>query len=123
LSSHLLSSNLIIFHLILLNSFIFTINKSNNEFDSETSFNDIIKFDNKNYTSGSICINDKNTLIIEYSDKSPGQSRLFYSLKENGRGYFENEEDIREINITSCQYYYGKKIFQRYDSMNAFVSL
>ena len=115
--------NLIIFQLILLNSFIFAINKSNNDFDSETSFNDIIKFDNKNYTSGSICINDKNTLIIEYSDKSPGHSRLFYSLKENGRGYFENEEDIREINITSCQYYYGKKIFQRYDSMNAFVSL
>ena len=83
----------------------------------------IIEIGNNKYTSGNICTNNKNILSIEYSNESSGDKRLFYSLQENGRGNFENDEDIKEITISSDKYYQGKNIIERYESINAFVSL
>ena len=85
--------------------------------DSKDCFNDIIKFDNNKYRAGQICTNNKNDLIIEYSDESPGDSRLFYSLKEDGRGFFPNEALTKEITLPN------NKIYKRYESINAFISL
>ena len=100
-----------------LKSYNFSKCSSNDDFNSKTCFNNIIKFDSKKYRAGQICTNKNNDLIIEYSDASPGNSRLFYSLKENGHGFFPNEETTKEINIT------GDKIYNRYESINAFVSI
>ena len=107
----------IILFLTKLKSFNFTKCGVNDDFNSKTCFNDIIKFNNKKYRAGQICTNKKNDLIIEYSDESPGNSRLFYSLKENGRGFFQNEEIIKEMTLTN------DKINDRYESINAFISL
>jgi len=107
----------IILFLTKLKSFNFTKCGVNDDFNSKTCFNDIIKFNNKKYRAGQICTNKKNDLIIEYSDESPGNSRLFYSLKENGRGFFQNEEIIKEMTLTN------DKINNRYESINAFISL
>lgn len=64
-----------------------------------------------------MCLNKNNDLIIEYSDDHPGNSRIFYYIKENGHGFFQNEEARKEISLT------GYKIINRYESINAFVSL
>ena len=106
-----------------LKLFNFTTCKSRDDLNSKDCFNNIIKFGNKKYTRGYICSNDKNILSIEYSDESSEDSRLIYSLKENGRGFFENEKSIKEITLNSNQYHEGKKIIGRYEPINAFVSL
>ena len=106
-----------------LKLFNFTTCKTKDDLNSKDCFNDIIKLANKKYTRGYICSNDKNILAIEYSSESSDDSRLFYSLKENGRGVFENEKAIKEITLNSNQYHEGKKIIGRYESINAFVSL
>lgn len=103
--------------------FNFTTCKTKDDLNSKDCFNDIIKFDNKKYARGYICSNDKNILAIEYSAESSEDSRLFFSLKENGRGFFENEQAIKEITLNSNLYHEGKKIIGRYESINAFVSL
>ena len=64
-------------------------------FNNADCFNDIIKIKNKKYRSGQINTNQKNEVIIEYSNDTPGDSRLFYSLKEKGWGFYENEEVLR----------------------------
>ena len=97
-------------------------------FNTKTCFNDIIKFSNKKYRAGHILTNTNNETIIMFSDDSPGDSRLFYALKENGRGfYFDNETVIKEITLTSDQYYtqdnVNKPIIGRYESINEFVYL
>jgi len=107
----------IILFLTKLKSFNFSKCETNDNFNSKTCFNDIIKFNNKKYRAGQICTNKKNDLVIEYSDGSPGNSRLFYSLKENGRGFFQNQSPTKEIFLTN------DKIVNRYESINAFISL
>ena len=107
----------IILVLTKIKSFNFTKCGDNDDFNSQTCFNDIIKFNNKKYRAGQICTNKKNDLMIEYSDESPGNSRLFYSLKENGRGFFQNETVVKEMILTN------DKIINRYESVNAFISL
>jgi hypothetical protein len=58
-----------------------------------------------------------------FSDDSPGDSRLFYSLKENGRSfYYDNETVIKEISIPSINKY-ERNIVGRYESLNEFVYL
>ena len=113
--------NITFFFIILfldqLKSFLLSNCKKEDDFNSQTCFNDIIKLDNKKYRAGQICTNGKNDLIIEYSDSSPGNSRLFYALKENGRGFFQNESPIKEITMS------GDGIINRYESINAFISL
>jgi hypothetical protein len=105
----------IILFLTKIKSFNFTKCGDNDDFNSQTCFNDIIKFNNKKYRAGQICTNKKNDLVIEYSDESPGNSRLFYSLKENGRGFFQNETVVKEMILTN------DKIINRYESVNAFI--
>ena len=87
---HSRKNHLLLFTIILLTR-LKPLNFSNCECDglySKVCFNDIIKFDNHKYKAGQISTNNKNDLIIEYSEESPGDFRLFYSLKENGRGFF-----------------------------------
>ena len=122
-SKNNLSLLFIVIFLAELKLFNFTTCKSKDDFNSKTCFNDIIKFNNKKYTNGYICTNNKNILAIEYSDESTGNSRLFYSLKENGRGFFQNEKSIKEIDLNSDKFHEGKKIIGRYESINSFVSL
>ena len=108
---------MLIIFLTKMKSFNFSKCSQNDDLNSQTCFNNIIKFDSKKYRAGQICTNKKDDLIIEYSDTIPGHSRLFYSLKENGRGFFQNEETTKEITIT------GDKIYNRYESINSFVSI
>ena len=79
-------SNFLFLFMILfltkLKSFNFSKCGAQDDFNSQTCFNDIIKFNNKKYRAGQISTNKENDLIIEYSDESPGNSRLFYSFKK-----------------------------------------
>ena len=58
-------------------------------------FNKIMQFNSKNYRAGHFAINNKGDMVVEYSDE---HSRLFYGFKNNGRYYFETENNIKEIN-------------------------
>ena len=89
-------------------------------FNNADCFNDIIKINNKKYRAGKINTNQKNEVIIEYSDDTPGDSRLFYSLKENGRGFYENEEVRKEMNLTSDQYLYFSPHKNNYQHNNEY---
>ena len=108
---------IIIIFLAKLKVFNFSQCEDDDDLNSKTCFNDIIKFDNKKYRAGQICVNKNNDLIIEYSDEYPGNSRIFYYIKENGHGFFQNEEAIKEISLID------DKIINRYESINAFVSI
>ena len=108
---------IIIIFLAKLKVFNFSQCEDDDDLNSKTCFNDIIKFDNKKYRAGQICVNKNNDLIIEYSDDYPGNSRIFYYIKENGHGFFPNEETIKEISLID------DKIINRYESINAFVSI
>ena len=68
-------------------------------FNENTCFNDIIVFDDKKYRAGHSLTNKDNTLIIMFSDDNPGDSRLVYAIKENGRGYYANENKIKLVKI------------------------
>ena len=116
---HSRKNHLLLFTIILLTR-LKPLNFSNCECDglySKDCFNDIIKFDNHKYKAGQISTNNKNDLIIEYSEESPGDFRLFYSLKENGRGFFQNEAVTKEMAL------HIDKKYKRDESINAFVSL
>ena len=63
--------------------------------DDTTCFNGIIKLNHINYRAGHFASNKNNDLIIEYSGDPPAGKRLFYGLKLNGRGFF-NDSYIRE---------------------------
>ena len=108
---------IIIIFLAKLKVFNFSQCEDDDDLNSKTCFNDIIKFDNKKYRAGQICVNKNNDLIIEYSDDYPGNSRIFYYIRENGHGFFPNEETIKEISLID------DKIINRYESINAFVSI
>ena len=84
-------------------------------FNTESCFNDIIKINNKQYRAGQIQVNNNNDLIIEFSDNSPGDSRLFYSLKENGRGFYANEAVRKEISLSCNEYFYDQDHDINYD--------
>ena len=74
-------------------------------FNREECFNDIIKFGHKKFRAGQIVTNKNNVTVIMFSDDSPGDTRLFYTLNEEGRGfYYDNETIIREISLSSDQY-------------------
>jgi len=99
-------------------------------FNTESCFNDIIIINNKDYRAGQIQVNNNNDLIIEFSDnKSPYDSRLFFSLKENGRGFYANEEIRKEITLSSDKYFHDNEhdityhVIGRYESINQFISL
>ena len=100
-------------------------------FNNGNCFNDIIQFDDKKYRAGHSLTNKNNTLIIMFSDDSPGDSRLVYAIKENGRGYYANENKIKLITLTNLGNYsrHEGKInvdatyIGRYESINELVYL
>ena len=81
-------------------------------------FNEILFFNTKNYRAGHFAINNKGDMVVEYSDE---HSRLFYGLKNNGRNFFETENNLKEIN--DLQNYNQTDAYQRYESNNIFVYL
>ena len=84
------NNNLLLFIIIFL-ARLKLLNFSNcagSQLDSKDCFNNIIKFDNKKYRASQISTDNKNNLIIEFSDESPGDSRLLYYLKEETEEVF-----------------------------------
>ena len=88
--------------------------------DETTCFNNVIKFDTKEYRAGHFVTYKNGDLIAEFSDDGgddKGFSRIFYGLKKNGRYYFPNETATLEIaNIGSIGTARG-----RYESLNQLV--
>ena len=68
--------------------------------DDNNYFNNIIKFNNKNYKAGKFAINNKGELILELSENNEMNSTiLFYGLTKQGRYLFSNETSYnKEIN-------------------------
>ena len=87
---------------------------SGTSLEDPACFNNVIKFNHSNYRAGHFASKKNSDLVIEYSGDPPYTKRLFYGLKKNGRGYF-NDGYIREKNLTEN---YG-----RYESRNLFISL
>ena len=69
--------------------------------DDNNYFNNIIKFNNKNYKAGKFAINNKGELIFKLSENNEMNSTiLFYGLTKEGRYLFSNESSYtKEINI------------------------
>ena len=88
--------------------------------DETTCFNNVIKFDTKEYRAGHFVTYKNGDLIAEFSDDGgddKGFSRIFYGLKKNGRYYFPNETATLEIgNIGRIGTARG-----RYESLNQLV--
>ena len=76
-----------------------------------------IEFKSKNYRYGQIAFNLNGDMIIEYSYK---KYRLFYGLKQNGKSYFKDENQIetaiKEIEISD-------DLYNRKYTKNIFISL
>lgn len=81
-------------------------------------FNQILLFNNKNYRAGHFAINAKGDMIVEYSHD---HSRLFFGFKKNGRYFFDNENNRKEIeNIQNIN---QVDAYGRFESNNIFVYL
>jgi hypothetical protein len=100
-------------------------------FNNANCFNDIIVFNDKKYRAGHTLTNQKNETFIMFSDDSPGDSRLIYALKKNGRGFYENEVKIKVYTLSDEGYYekhdgridVKHKYIGRYESINEFIYL
>ena len=115
---------LFLIHIKLYNSAVMTSCIAQDNFNTKTCFNDIIEFSDKKYRAGQILTNKDNVTTIMFSDDSPGDSRLLYSLGENGRGFFyDNETVIKVLTLTSDQYKDKIHIIGRYECLNEFVYL
>ena len=91
---------------------------------SETDcFNNIIEINinsERYYRAGHFATNKNGDLIIEYSSDGtdlPQDYRLFYALKENGRGFFDDNY-MKEKQLTKSGNYIG-----RYESRNIMIHL
>ena len=112
---------LIIFLYILISiKFIYCSNtcKDYNNFNNNECFNNILIFNSKTYRAGHFAQNKDGDMIVEYSDNSPGKSRLFFGLKKSGKYYFTAENITKEIEIIDSD----SDIYGRYESINLFVS-
>ena len=92
-----------------------------NKIFNKTCFNDVLRFDNKNYRAGHFITYKNGDMIEEFSDDgyltTDGYARIFYGLKSNGRYYFPNENPTFEIeNIGNVDGNRG-----RYESLNQIV--
>ena len=89
---------------------------------SDTSCFDNIITIKKNFRAGQFATNLKGDMIAEYSNNDGNNlyKRLFFGLKKNGRGYFPDENSIKEkdVKYTDTSTGYG-----RYESRNLFVCL
>ena len=87
---------------------------------SETDcFNAIMELNmnNRCYRAGHFVTSKNNDLFIEYSGDGPTDYRLFYGLKENGRGYF-NDSNVKEKQLVKSGSYIG-----RFESRNIMIHL
>lgn len=94
--------------------------KEANSLNQTDCFNHIIEINKEDarYFRAGHFVTDKNgNLIIEYSGDGPSNYRLFYALKKNGRGYF-NDATIKEKQLTKTGNYIG-----RYESRNFLIHL
>ena len=74
--------------------------KSNSNLNNNNCFTNIIKIEGNQYRAGRFETTKDGGLIIEYSeDTTPGKGRLFYRLTKDGRGYYDDDNPIREINM------------------------
>ena len=83
-------------------------------------FNNIIeinKGDERYYRAGHFATNKNGDLIIEFSGDGPADYRLFYVLKKNGRGFFDDNY-IKEKQLVKSGSYIG-----RYESRNIMIHL
>jgi len=95
--------------------------------DNIQCFDNIIKFDHKNYQTSNFAKNKNGDLIIEFSeDNEISSSRLFYGLTNDGRYYFKNQSSYTyELNIDNdiledFGYFYFDL---NYKTTNLFVSI
>ena len=94
--------------------------------NTKECFNDVLKFDSKEYRAGHFVTYKNGDMIAEFSDdvendsnEEYGYSRIFYGLKENGRYFFPNDSPTWEIeNIGKIDSARG-----RYESLNRIVFL
>ena len=77
-----------------------------------------LEFRTKNYIAGHFAFNLNGDMIIQYSNK---KHRLFYGLKQNGKGFFKDKNNETSILIDSVSEDYDS--YNRYGSKNIFVSL
>ena len=108
----------IIFIFLLLNQFSLLAcdaSCSSGTFLSDSfCFNNVIYFNHLNYRSGHFAQKKNGDLVLEYSGDPPITKRLFYGLKSNGRGLF-NDGYIREKDLPTGH--------GRFEARNLFVSL
>ena len=103
--------------------------KTHNDLGDSVCFNNIIKFERNKYRAGRFETTKDKGLIIEYSeDSTPGIGRLFYRLTKDGRGYYENDNPIREFNVSKVvsikdEHDNDQKISSRYEARNALIIL
>jgi len=114
-------------YMILLYLFLNLIKACESACPNGVYLSDASCFDNiitikKNFRAGQFATNIKGDMIAEYSnnDENSLYKRLFFGLKKNGRGYFPDENTIKEkdVKYTDTSTGYG-----RYESRNLFVCL
>ena len=91
----------------------------------EKCFNNILKFDNKNYQANNFAKNKNGDLVIEFSeDNEISSSRLFYGLTKDGRYFFKNHTSYTyELNINNEDFLENYNYYGIYNSLNLFVSI
>ena len=104
--------------------------KSNSNLNNNNCFSNIIKFEGNKYRAGRFETTKDGGLIIEYSeDAQPGKGRLFYRLTKDGRGYYDDDNPIREINMTEVKVTRNEKntedvrVSGRYEARNKLIVL
>ena len=84
--------------------------------------NNIILFNDRKYRYGSLAINSKGDLIVEFSTEENNGIRLFYGLKQNGNFFFKNSENSG-ISTKIIKLNYGEEALMRYESENIFITV
>ena len=95
---------------------------------STTCFNNVLKFDTKQYRAGHFVTTKSGDLLIEYSedDGVEGRGRLFYRITKDGRNYYSDDSPIYEFKINTSYVSSSdssKYIGGRYESQNILVSM
>ena len=95
--------------------------KNIKDLTNKNCYNDLILFNDLDWRAGHACTNKQNVTIIEFSrNHGSEKSRLFYSLKDNGRYYFSKATyKIDTMRCDDCSTDYRG----RFESRNLLVSL
>ena len=117
-------NNSITFFILLLNNIFvqcdFNDCISNRTLGNQDCFNNIIKIEGFKYRAGRFVTTKKGELIIKYSqDYQSGGHRLFYHLTQDGRGYYENNNPIKEINIQNTEIFENR--IGRFEARNILI--